>query len=243
MPLKKFEEDLFIKRLQRLLSIEDKDASEESMAQLVFIYEFLTENPKLTNQLFKFISAMKNKDDGNQAKLIEEWLREGETKYTKKAPEGFNWEEEISEKDYDRLSENNKKFTKNAENIWDLGQGSVTVGELAQYIKRCSNKDIDTSKTEANIRKMLRDERLIGYKLNPGKKSTWYIPLWQVNKKTGQIFDGIRELRSIFSQDSFMLQQFIVTCRERDDGNSMLELLAEGRIEDVISYARIYEES
>ncbi len=199
--------------------------------------EIVAQHPSLGTEFFDLISCSKPFQEGKGVSLTD-MMRSYLKDNSVEDPEGFNWDQEMTSDIKSALLKNGIKYAQSAGSTWEYGDGSVTVAQLAEKIHSHSPNKSKVS-IENMLRKGLSDGRIVGFKKNPGIKSSWYLPLWLYDKETGGIIEGVAKLCNMFDSNGLPVQQF-VTKATLNDGSIPLDLLRKGKIKKVIALAKSY---
>ncbi|MFK5984830.1 MAG: hypothetical protein QM479_05340 [Pseudomonadota bacterium] len=172
-------------------------------------------------------------------KMLIEWQMKKKTQGDLLCPEFWD-KSPLTREEFNLLEENHKAFDVNSVKVWQAEEGCVGVNAFVAKMKSLGNNS--TKNSLANmVRDNLTSQKLIGYKQGSGKKSPWSLPIWQIDRHTGGILNGIADVCHIFNSNGYAVQEFMVSNHLGEKNKPPLQLIREGRIRSLISIATEYE--
>lgn len=148
--------------------------------------------------------------------------------------------EKLSSEDRELLSKSSKRFSTASENLWSAEGGSASVSDICDLMISYGNQSAKNS-LSTMIRKQLGNKELIGVRQNASRSSSWRVPSWQVDPRTGSFYGGISEICDIFEDNGYAVLEFMLSDDVVGLSERPVDLIFAGDIASVVNAAQVYE--
>jgi len=210
----------------------------------------LVEHPKIFVEIAEFLTVIDNTSNKFYENIFEQhpdkflkmfidWQKRKNTIINQDNNETWK-ERKLNTDDFKFLEDNHNQFNLNTKSIWDFDNGCTSVQKFVERMQALGNTSSKAS-LENRVRKSLLKHKLIGYKMGNGSKSSWKLPIWQIDKETGNILNGISDVCTVFNSSGYAVQEFMTSESLLDLKSNAITLLKEGRIKSVVDTAKVYE--